>query len=141
MLGYHSDPASVLAGSDVFTLGTAPRGLPISLLEAMALGLPPVVTAVGANAVGVADKVVTDGVTGVVVEPGRPDLLAGAYVRLAHDDRDLRRRLGDAAAERAAELRHSTDRAPSRRAMWPSPGGSTLGSHPPVVIMSRWAGR
>ena len=93
----------MLAGSDVFTLSSRHEGLPISLLEAMALGLPPVVTAVGANAVGVADKVVTDGVTGVVVEPGRPDLLAGAYVRLARDD-DLRRRLGDAAAERAADF-------------------------------------
>lgn len=103
MLGYHRDPARVLAGSDVFTLSSRHEGLPISLLEAMALGLPPVVTAVGANAVGVADKVVTDGVTGVVVDPGRPDLLAAAYVRLARDD-DLRRRLGDAAAERAADF-------------------------------------
>lgn len=103
MLGYHSDPAAVLAGSDVFTLSSRHEGLPISLLEAMALGLPPVVTAVGANAAGVKDKVVTDGVNGVVVDPGRPDLLAAAYVRLARDA-EVRKRLGDAAAERAADF-------------------------------------
>jgi glycosyltransferase involved in cell wall biosynthesis len=103
MLGYHGDPAAMLAGSDVFTLSSRHEGLPISLLEAMALGLPPVVTAVGSNAAGVEDKVVTDGINGLVVDPGRPDLLAAAYVRLARDD-DLRRRLGDAAAERAADF-------------------------------------
>jgi glycosyltransferase involved in cell wall biosynthesis len=103
MLGYHSDPAAVLAGSDVFTLSSRHEGLPISLLEAMALGLPPVVTAVGANAAAVKDKVVTDGVNGVVVDPGRPDLLATAYVRLARDA-ELRKRLGNASAERAADF-------------------------------------
>jgi glycosyltransferase involved in cell wall biosynthesis len=103
MLGYHRDPAAVLAASDVFTLSSRHEGLPISLLEAMALGLPPVVTAVGANAAGVKDKVVTDGVDGIVVDPGRADLLASAYVRLARDA-DLRTRLGDAAAERAVDF-------------------------------------
>jgi glycosyltransferase involved in cell wall biosynthesis len=103
MLGYHGDPAEVLAGSDIFTLSSRHEGLPISLLEAMAMGLPSVVTAVGGNAPGVDDKVVTDRVNGLVVEPGRPDLLAAAYVRLARDG-DLRRRLGDTAAERSADF-------------------------------------
>lgn len=103
MLGYHEDPAEVLAGSDVFTLSSRHEGLPISLLEAMTLGLPPVVTAVGANARGSPDPVVTDGRDGVVVDPGRPELLAAAYVRLARDP-DLRRQLGDAAADRAGDF-------------------------------------
>jgi glycosyltransferase involved in cell wall biosynthesis len=103
MLGYHGDPAAILAGSDVFTLSSRHEGLPISLLEAMALGLPAVITAVGANAASVEDKVVRDGVEGVVVDPGRPDLLAAAYVRVARND-DLRTRLGAAAAERAVDF-------------------------------------
>ena len=96
LLGYHADPAAVLVGADVFTLSSRHEGLPISLLEAMALVLPPVVTRVG----GV-PEVVTHDADGLLVAPGAPDALAAAYVDLAtHPDR--RRRLGGAAAERAA---------------------------------------
>ncbi len=95
MLGYRDDPAAVLAGADVFTLSSRHEGLPISLLEAMALGLPPVVTAVGGNA-----EVVTDDVDGVLVPAGDADALAAAYVRLARA-RATRARIGAAASVRA----------------------------------------
>jgi glycosyltransferase involved in cell wall biosynthesis len=95
MLGYHDDPASVVAGADVFTLSSRHEGLPISLLEAIALGIPPVVTAVGGNA-----EVVTDEVDGLLVPPGDPVALATAYLRLAGAP-DERARLGAAAARRA----------------------------------------
>jgi glycosyltransferase involved in cell wall biosynthesis len=95
MLGYHDDPAAVVVGADVFTLSSRHEGLPIALLEAMALGVPPVVTAVGGNA-----EVVTDAVDGVLVPPGDPDALAAAYVELARDPA-ARARLGAAAAARA----------------------------------------
>lgn len=95
MLGYHDDPAAVLAGADVFTLSSRHEGLPISLLEAMALGVAPVVTAVGGNA-----EVVTHDVDGLLVPPGEPAALAAGYVTLARDPA-RRRALGDAAAVRA----------------------------------------
>jgi glycosyltransferase involved in cell wall biosynthesis len=95
MLGYHDDPAAVVVGADLFTLSSRHEGLPISLLEAMALGVPAVVTAVGGNA-----EVVTDGEDGVLVPAGSPDDLAAAYVRLARDVAE-RARLGEAAAVRA----------------------------------------
>ncbi|MEO6318522.1 MAG: glycosyltransferase, partial [Acidimicrobiales bacterium] len=95
MLGYHDDPAAVLAGADVFTLSSRHEGLPISLLEAMALGLPPVVTAVGGNA-----QVVTHGVDGLLVPAGQPEALAEAYVLLARSGED-RARLSAAASRRA----------------------------------------
>jgi glycosyltransferase involved in cell wall biosynthesis len=98
MLGYHDDPPAVLAGADVFTLSSRHEGLPISLLEAMALGLPPVVTAVGGNA-----EVVTDDVDGLLVPAGTPSALAAAYVRLAREPA-TRNRLGDGAADRAADF-------------------------------------
>lgn len=95
MLGYHRDPASVLAGADIFTLSSRHEGLPISLLEAMALGLPPVVTAVGGT-----PEVVTHAVNGLLVPASDPSALAAAYVALARDGRE-RERLGVAAAARA----------------------------------------
>ena len=98
MLGYHDDPPAVLAGADVFTLSSSHEGLPISLLEAMALGLPPVVTEVGGNT-----EVVTHDVNGLLVPPGRPAELADAYLRLVRSP-DLRARLGVAASRRAEDF-------------------------------------
>lgn len=96
MLGYHEDPPGVVVGADVFTLSSRHEGLPIALLEAMALGIPPVVTAVGGNA-----EVVTDEVDGRLVPPGDAQALAAAYVELARDP-GARARLGAGAATRAS---------------------------------------
>jgi glycosyltransferase involved in cell wall biosynthesis len=62
LAGERGDVAEILAASDVFVLSTNHEGLPISILEAMAAGLPIVATAVG----GVPEEVV-DGETGVLV--------------------------------------------------------------------------
>jgi glycosyltransferase involved in cell wall biosynthesis len=62
----------------------------VVLLEAMAAGLPVVSSLV----MGV-PEVVEDGETGLLVLPGRADLLAEALARLA-DSRELRERLGNA---------------------------------------------
>lgn len=98
LLGYHPDPPAVVAGADAFTLSSMHEGLPISLLEAMALGLPPVVTDVG----GVR-QVVTDGADGVLVPPRDPEALAAAYARLVREPQ-VRRAFGEAAARRAADF-------------------------------------
>jgi glycosyltransferase involved in cell wall biosynthesis len=98
MLGYHSDPARVLAASDIFTLSSRFEGLPIAMLEAMAQGLPVVATAVG----GVAE-VVREGCEGLLVPAGDHDALAAAYTRLALRP-DLRRELGERAAQRAGDF-------------------------------------
>lgn len=80
LLGYREDVASVLAASDVFALASLYEGGPIALLEALAAGLPVVVTSVG-----FVPDIVTDGVEGFVVPPGQPDLLAERLARLAVD--------------------------------------------------------
>ncbi len=77
-LGYQSDPIEVLAAGDVFCLSSRYEGLPIALLEALAIGLPAVVTAVG----GV-PGVVRDGAEGRLVPPRSPDDLAAAITALA----------------------------------------------------------
>ncbi|WP_436796309.1 glycosyltransferase [Actinospongicola halichondriae] len=70
-LGYQADPIGVLAAGDVFCLSSKYEGLPIALLEAMAMGLPSVVTDVG----GVS-QVITDRVDGLLVASGDVDHLA-----------------------------------------------------------------
>jgi glycosyltransferase involved in cell wall biosynthesis len=67
------------------------------MLEAMASGVPPVVTAIA----GV-PEVVTDHETGVLLEPGNPDEVAQAVIEL-FDDAELRARLATNAREYITE--------------------------------------
>src|SRR5262249_46850678 len=71
LLGYRDDVSSWLRQFDVFTLPSLSEGLPMSLLEAMAAGVPVVVTGVGGM-----PEVVSDGLTGFVVPAEDPDALA-----------------------------------------------------------------
>lgn len=91
--GLRSDIPRVLASLDVFALPSLWEGLPIVLLEAMAAGLPVVATRVG----GIPD-VLVDGETGFLVEPERPELLAGAILRCLTEP-SRARRMADAAGE------------------------------------------
>jgi L-malate glycosyltransferase len=94
LAGYRRDATRVLAACDVFVLSSLFEGLPIALMEALALGLPVVATRVA----GITECV-TDGVEGLLVPPSRPDLLAGAVEAVVRDE-DLRGRMGRAAARR-----------------------------------------
>jgi glycosyltransferase involved in cell wall biosynthesis len=65
MAGFRRDTPEVLATSDIFVLSTAMwEGLPLTILEAMASGLPVVASDVG----GIREEVV-DHETGIVVPP------------------------------------------------------------------------
>jgi glycosyltransferase involved in cell wall biosynthesis len=95
--GPRSDVPDLLARSDVFVLSSRSEGGPISILEAMAAGLPVVASDVG----GVSELVV-EGATGLLVPAGDPAALAAALERLLADP-ELRRRLGAAGRERARQ--------------------------------------
>ena len=97
MLGYRSDVPRLVAASDLFVLASAHEGLPVAVMEAFALGVPVVATAVG----GVAEAV-TDGVSGLLVPPGDPTALADAILRAAEPA--LRARLAAGAAAAAARF-------------------------------------
>ena len=69
-----------LREADMFCLPSFSEGLPVSIMEAMAAGLPVVATAVG----GVPEAVV-DGETGLLVAPRDAPALASALLRLARN--------------------------------------------------------
>ena len=98
LLGHRTDVLPLLAASDVFLLASAHEGLPVAVMEAMAMGLPVVATAVGD-----VPTIVADGVTGRLVPTGRPDLLAAAVLDLARDP-ELRATMAASTLQRAEDL-------------------------------------
>lgn len=71
----------LLEESDVFVLPSYNEGLPVSLLEAMAAGVPPIVSDVGS----VTDAI-RDGVEGILVVPGDINQIVDALTRLYVDE-------------------------------------------------------
>jgi len=95
-VGLVEAPTDWLAGADVFVLPSFHEGLPLSLLEAMAAGLPAVVTTVGDM-----PAVVRSGETGWLVEPGDASGLESALVEAARS-RTLREAMGQRASSLVA---------------------------------------
>jgi len=62
--GWRNDVADMLNALDIFVLPSVSEGLPISLLEAMSIGLPCI-----ASRVGGIKEVIKDGITGLLVSP------------------------------------------------------------------------
>ena len=91
LLGQRLDVPLLLSGADLFVLSSDWEGLPITVLESMAAGVPCVSTRVG----GVPETV-EDGKSGLIVPPRDPRALSDAVVRLARDA-PLRGRLAKAA--------------------------------------------
>jgi glycosyltransferase involved in cell wall biosynthesis len=92
-LGFREDVEQLHARSGVFVLPAAFEGLPVAMLEAMASGLPPVMTDVGE--IG---WFIREGETGFLVPAGDVERLAGRLDELLADA-DTRSRVGAAAAE------------------------------------------
>jgi sugar transferase (PEP-CTERM/EpsH1 system associated) len=96
-LGERRDVPRLLQVFDVFVLSSRLEGLSLTLLEAMAAGLPIVATDVGGNS-----EVVVDGRTGFIVESGDPAALASRMARLAGDP-ELSRSMGEMGRKRVVE--------------------------------------
>ena len=94
---HRTDVGELLRECDVFVLPSHSEAIPRTVLEAMVLGRPVIATRVG----GI-PSVVTDGATGLLVDPGDVDQLADAIGRLAAAS-PLRQRLAHAAQQWAAE--------------------------------------
>jgi glycosyltransferase involved in cell wall biosynthesis/protein-tyrosine-phosphatase len=95
-LGARDDVPDVMAALDVFVLPSLDEGMPMALLEAMALGTPVV-----ASGVGGIPELIHDGASGLLVPPRDAPALADAILKLARD-REWAGRLG-AQARRIVE--------------------------------------
>ena len=93
--GFRPDAVRVMSAFDVFTLASSWEGLPVALMEAIALGLPVVATAVG----GVAEELV-DGTDALLVPAKDAGALAAAWTRVLNDPA-LRTSLATASAAKA----------------------------------------
>lgn len=81
---YGEHKARLLSQADALLLASYTEGLPYALLEAMAAGVVPIVTPVGAMR-----EVVADGEHGLLVEPRDARAIAEAIARLAADRASL----------------------------------------------------
>jgi len=88
----------VLSTFDVFILPSESEGMSNALLEAMAMELPSVATAVGGNT-----TVIEDGVSGVLVESGDSRSMADSVVAILQDA-SLAARLGEAGRRRVVDV-------------------------------------
>jgi glycosyltransferase involved in cell wall biosynthesis len=106
LAGSRGDVPELLPAFDVFAMSSRYEGLPIALMEAMAAGLPSVLTAVG----GI-PEMVSDGVQGLLVPAGDSAAMAAGIVRLARDGQ-LRADMAAAALQRGCtfDIRNATKR-------------------------------
>jgi glycosyltransferase involved in cell wall biosynthesis len=106
MHGTLGDVRGVLAGASFFVLASTSEGVSMTLLEAMATGLPVVATGVGGT-----PEVVVDGTTGLLVHPRDPGALADTMLWLLRRP-ETRQRMGLAARRRVEErfaMRHTIE--------------------------------
>ncbi len=97
-LGLRRDIPQIMNAADGFVMSSHLEGLPMTLLEASATGLPMVATAVGGN-----PEIVLDGKTGFVVQPRDVDSLAVAMERMMNLSASERNAMSDAGRAHALE--------------------------------------
>lgn len=102
--GQVADPAQYYRAAQIFVLASRHEGTPNALMEAMAYGLPCIVS----DAAGGSLELISDGGTGIVVPVDDAAALAAALQRLAADAA-LRERLGTAAKAAITARRERDD--------------------------------
>ncbi len=80
-LGYRSDIPLLVSCFDIYVLSSLWEGLPLCLIEALAIGKPVVATRVGGN-----PELVEEGVNGFIVPPRDPQALADRILTIYQDE-------------------------------------------------------
>lgn len=89
--GFRADATDIMAAADMFVLPSQFEGMPVSMLEAMALGTPVI-----ASRVGGIPEVLEDRLDGILIDAMEPGQLADSVLRLLADQ-DLRATLSNKA--------------------------------------------
>ena len=79
-LGFNDDPAEFLANLDMFLMSSISEGFSIATIQAMAAGLPVIVTRSGGP-----EEIVSHQHTGLMIEPGDPRAIAEAIETFGTD--------------------------------------------------------
>jgi glycosyltransferase involved in cell wall biosynthesis len=95
--GLETDMPGFLSSLDIYASAAIAEGLGLGTIEAMAAGLPVVSTTAGGT-----PEVVEDGMTGLLVPPGKAAPMTEALLRLAKDAA-LRKLMGEAGRVRALD--------------------------------------
>jgi len=101
LAGHRDDVPGILAAADAFVLSSRSESFGLAVVEAMAAGLPVVVSDLPAFR-----ELLADGREGLKVPPGDPEALAGAIARVL-DDAALRKALAAAGRRRARRFGHA----------------------------------
>ncbi len=101
-LGFVDDIQTLLQSAEIFVMPSRWEGLPISLLEAVASGVPVV-----ASAVGAVPEVITDRETGRLIPPGDVEALAKAIIEVLQNPDEAHERA--VRAFQRAKSRYSLD--------------------------------
>lgn len=96
-LGFCDDPAVFLSNLDLFVLSSTSEGFSIATIQAMATGLPVIVTRSGGP-----EEIVSHGKNGWMVEPGNPGAIAEA-IELLINNKELSTELAENGRNHASQ--------------------------------------
>ncbi len=96
LIAFRSDVVSLLRSSDLFVLPSLAEGFSLSIIEALAAGLPVIATRVGG-----AEEVLENGRNGFLVPPADAEALGQAVLQVLSLDAAAKERLRQAAQETA----------------------------------------
>ena len=120
-----------LDSATVYVLPSYKEGLPMSVLEAMAAGMPVITTPVG----GIPEAV-TDGVEGFLVQPGDVGALRDR-LQLLLGDRALAQRMGEAGRRKVEALFLSSTIMPRLERLYVALGATPTAAVPPADALAR----
>lgn len=103
LIGFRSDVVNLLRSSDLFVLPSLAEGFSLSIVEALAAGLPVIATRVGGAA-----EIIEDGRNGFLVPPADVEALGQAVLRVLSLEAPERDKLRQAALETARRFSFET---------------------------------